>query len=340
MVDTRFHDRLKSFSAKQIAEITGATIASGGYEAVVFDDVTPLDKAGSANLSFLDNVKYKDDFANTKAGACFVSENMSHLAPDNVCLFITPTPYKAYALAARAFYPEENLGNSIDKGAYVSDEAVIDDNNVVVEAGAVIKDGVQIGAGCWIEAGAVIGKNVVVGQNCRIGTNASISHSIIGDNVRIYPGCCIGQDGFGFAIDTAGYIKVPQLGRVIIEDGVEIGANTTIDRGSGPDTIIGAGSWLDNLVQIGHNVKIGKCCVIVSQVGVAGSTVLDDFVMMGGQVGIAGHLKIGKGAKIAAKSGVTKNVAPGAEMMGYPAVPIKQFMRQIVHLNRLIKKKK
>ena len=155
----------------------------------------------------------------------------------------------------------------------------------------------------------------------------------------VYTLARIGQDGFGFAIDPAGFVKVPQLGRVIIEDSVEIGANTTIDRGAGPDTVIGQGTWIDNLVQIGHNVKIGKGCVIVSQAGISGSTIIDDFVMIGGQAGIAGHLHVGSGAKVAAQSGIMRNIPAGEEQMGYPALPMKQFMRQIATLNRLSKKK-
>jgi UDP-3-O-[3-hydroxymyristoyl] glucosamine N-acyltransferase len=234
---------------------------------------------------------------------------------------VSPHPYKSYALAAQYFYPFEKP-------------------DPLVSPHAVVGEGVKIGAGTSIEAGVVIGKNVEIGEDCHIGANAVISHAVIGDNVRIYPGVCIGQDGFGFAIDPAGHVKVPQLGRVIIGDSVEIGANTTIDRGAGPDTEIGSGTWLDNLVQIGHNVKMGRGCVMVAQSGISGSTVLEDYVVIAGQVGIAGHLRIGMGAQIAAKSGLMKDVAPRSEMMGYPAVPIKQFMRQIATLNRLIKPKK
>ena len=161
---------------------------------------------------------------------------------------------------------------------------------------------------------------------------------MIGSYSRLYPGVRVGQDGFGFAIDPAGHVKVPQLGRVIIEEHVEIGANTTIDRGAGPDTVIGQGTWIDNLVQIGHNVKIGRGCIIVSQVGISGSTVLGDFVAVGGQVGIAGHLQIGSGVRIAAQSGIMKDIPAGDEVMGSPAVPIRQYMKQVAFLKRLVKK--
>jgi UDP-3-O-[3-hydroxymyristoyl] glucosamine N-acyltransferase len=208
----------------------------------------------------------------------------------------------------------------------------------VIADGVVIEEGAEIGAGSWIEANTVIGRSVKIGKGCRIGANCVISHSIIGDNVRIYPGCCIGQDGFGFAIDPTGFVKIPQLGRVIIEDSVEIGAGCTIDRGAGPDTVIGQGTWLDNLIQIGHNVKVGRGCIMAAQGGISGSTVLEDYVVLAGQVGVAGHLRIGKGARIAAKSGLLRDVPAGAEQMGYPAVPVKQFFKQFAYLGRAVTK--
>jgi UDP-3-O-[3-hydroxymyristoyl] glucosamine N-acyltransferase len=186
----------------------------------------------------------------------------------------------------------------------------------------------------------VIGRNVQIGEHVRVGASATVSHAHIGDHSRLYTGVRIGQDGFGFAIDPRGHVKVPQLGRVIIEGHVEIGANTCIDRGAGPDTVIGQGTWIDNLVQIGHNVRIGRGCIIVSQVGIAGSTVLEDFVAIGGQGGISGHLHIGQGARIAAGSGVIKDIPAGEEQMGYPAQPIRDFMKQVAFMKRLIKKNK
>jgi UDP-3-O-[3-hydroxymyristoyl] glucosamine N-acyltransferase len=166
-----------------------------------------------------------------------------------------------------------------------------------------------------------------------------LSHCLIGSRVVLHPGVRIGQAGFGFAPDPAGPVKVPQLGRVIIGDDVDIGANTTIDRGSGHDTVIGPGSMIDNLVQIGHNVTLGRGCILAGLVGVSGSTKLGDFVMAGGQVGFAGHLNIGKGSRIGAKSGLMRDVPAGETVMGSPAVPVIQFMRQIATVERLAKKK-
>jgi UDP-3-O-[3-hydroxymyristoyl] glucosamine N-acyltransferase len=203
----------------------------------------------------------------------------------------------------------------------------------------VIERAVRLGHRCRIGANTVIAAGVEIGDDCRIAANVTLSHCLIGARVVLHPGVRIGQEGFGFAPDPKGPIKVPQLGRVVIGDDVDIGANTTIDRGSGHDTVIGAGSMIDNLVQIGHNVVLGRCCILAGQVGISGSTRLDDFVMVGGQGGLAGHLHIGSGARIAAKSGLMRDVPAGETVCGSPAVPLSEFMRQTAVLQRLAKKK-
>lgn len=327
-----------SFTLEELAEVTGSVISGDNIDpkmSVV--DVASLQDAGAEHISFFDNAKYKDSFRNSKAGACFVSAKSAAIAPKGMALLVSAHPYKAYAKAASYIYPEKRPETGISQHAIIEDSVVLGEN-CIIEAGVVIKEGAQIGDNCWIEANAVIGRNVKIGEGSRLGSHSTVSHAHIGKNVRLYPGVRVGQDGFGFAIDPQGHVKVPQLGRVIIHDHVEIGANTTIDRGAGPDTIIGQGSWIDNLVQIGHNVQIGRGCIIVSQVGISGSTTLEDFVAMGGQSGVAGHLKIGAGARIAAQSGIMKDVNAGEEVMGYPAVPIKQFMRQIALLSKMVKK--
>jgi len=321
MADPRFFTRGEPLSVARICELTGASIGSGGDTDKLVADVAPLGTATSTDLTFLENTKYLKGLGDSLAGVCLLRDEHKDRAPAGMTLLIVDNPYKAYALAAQAFYPDDVSGREISPGAHVHSSA-------------------SIGTGTSVEAGVVIGPGVVVGDNCVIACGASLSHCLIGDNVRIYPGVRIGQDGFGFAPDPSGHVKVPQLGRVIVEDNVEIGANTCIDRGAGPDTIIGAGTWIDNLVQIGHNVVLGKGCIVVAQVGISGSTIIGDFVVIGGQVGIAGHLTIGTGAQLAAKSGVIGNIEAGAVVGGYPALPLRDWHRQSVILARMVKERK
>ena len=337
MPDKRFFTFSGPTTLKDIVELSGATLHEAADPGYMIESVAALDQAGSGELSFLDNVKYKDQFKGTKAGACFVHPDFAPDAPDGVNLLLSTSPYKSYALAAQALYPEVKPKAFIDESASIH-ESVSVGEACVIEAGAVIEEGAQLGNHVWIGTNAVIGRNVELGNYVRVGANATVSHALIGDHSRLYPGARVGQDGFGFAIDPSGHVKVPQLGRVIIEEHVEIGANSCIDRGAGPDTVIGQGTWIDNLVQIGHNVKIGRGCIIVSQVGISGSTVIEDFVAIGGQGGVAGHLHIGMGARIAAQSGIMKNVPAGQEVMGSPALPIRDYMKQVALLKRLGKK--
>jgi len=335
MADPKFHSNAGAKTLQQLADICGADVDEAQADTLI-QDVAPLDVAGDGDISFFDNVKYKEDFKNTKATACIVASQMAEFAPEGCVLLVSKTPYKSYALIAQSFYPAKTPTTNIHPKAVIAQSAQIS-GGVVIDAGAVIGEGAQLGENSWVEANAVIGENVKIGASCRIGAGAIISHTLMGDYSRIYPNANIGQDGFGFAIDPTGYIKVPQLGRVIIGNHVEIGSGTCIDRGAGPDTEIGDGTWIDNLVQIGHNVRIGKGCVIVSQVGIAGSATLEDYVLLGGQVGIAGHIKIASGTRVAAQSGVIKDTSAGAELMGSPALPIKQHLRQIATLKKLTK---
>lgn len=334
MADSRFHIKTSPKSLQGLADLVGGEVKGDG--ALIIKDVGSLDDAGTSDISFLDNKKYKDAFTNTKAGACIILPEMADIAPEGCNLILSKAPYKSYALIAQAFYPDDFPPADISPAAHVHDSATIAEG-CIIEAGAVIKAGVIIGTGSWIESNAVIGENVEIGTRSRVGFNASVSHAMIGDGTRLYAGTRIGQDGFGFAIDLAGHVKVPQLGRVIIGDHVEVGANSCIDRGAGPDTIIGDGTWIDNCVQIGHNAKIGRGCVIVAQAGIAGSVTLEDFVVVAAQAGIAGHLTIGQGTQIAGQSGIMQDLPAGSKVMGYPAVPIKQFMRQVATLKKLTK---
>jgi UDP-3-O-[3-hydroxymyristoyl] glucosamine N-acyltransferase len=339
MADPRFFNVAGPFTVAEIAKRVGAELGGAGEGARVLHDVAPLETATARDLSFLDNRHYIERFRETRAGAVIVNAKLAPEAPKGTTLLVTPQPYRAYAIAAQAFYPEPPPQPGIAPTAIIDKSATLGEG-CAIEHNAVIGPDAQIGKRCAIGANAVIGASVVLGDDVRVGANATLSHCILGARVRIYTGVRIGQDGFGFAPDPDAPVKVPQLGRVIVGDDVEIGANTTIDRGAGPDTIIGSGTMIDNLVQIGHNVQIGRCCVVVAQVGISGSTRLGDYVMMGGQSGLAGHLTIGDGAKIGAQAGVMRDVEKGEAVLGSPAMPIKEFHYLTAYIRRLAAKKR
>jgi UDP-3-O-[3-hydroxymyristoyl] glucosamine N-acyltransferase len=318
MPDSRFFTNAGGLSLGDIAKLTGAVVASGDTAKILLD-VAPLDTATASHISFLDNVKYVDNFTASKAGACFVRAKFAERAPKSMALLVTEMPYLAFALTSQKFYPE-SAPTGISPHAHIAKSA-------------------RVGKNVSIGPGTVIGEGVVIGDDCRIGALCTISHTLMGKRVILHRGIHIGQDGFGFAPGPKGIVKVPQLGRVVIEDDVEIGSGTCIDRGAGPDTIIGMGAKIDNLVQIGHNVQIGKFVVIAAQCGIAGSTKIGDGAMLGGQVGLSGHIAIGAGAKLAAQAGVMTDVPPGATYGGAPAVPIKDWHRQTATVAKLIKKK-
>jgi UDP-3-O-[3-hydroxymyristoyl] glucosamine N-acyltransferase len=339
MADSRFFQNNGPIFLREIIEITGASISKPVDLDAKIEDVASLELANSKHLSFLINNKYIEAFKSSKAGFCFVHEKFTAHAPDSMVVLVHSNPYKAYALVAGRFYKEKSNIGEIASSAFIAKTAKIGKNcnighNVVIEEDVVIGDNTRI------DHNTVIKRSVVIGNDCKIASNVTVSHSVIGNNVVIYPGARIGQDGFGFASDHTGHLKVPQLGIVQIGSFVEIGANTTIDRGSAQNTVIEDMCQIDNLVQLGHNVHLGKACVIVAQVGIAGSTKLGDFVVLGGQVGLAGHLNIGNQVQVAAQSGVAQDVADKQIMGGSPAVPIRQWHRQNFCLQKLVNKDK
>lgn len=319
MADPRFFKNTGPHRVDDIADVAKCDVDSV-YHHIQLDDVAPLHTAQAGQLTFLDNVKYRQFLENTKAAACIMHPYMVEYAPKGLICLLSEKPYKAYALAAALFYPDHD-GNKVEPAIHPS---------------ASVAQSATIGQGCIIGAHTVIGEGVVLGDGCHIASNVSISHAIIGSHVRIHNGARVGQEGFGFAIDPQGFVPVPQLGRVIIGDGVNIGANTCIDRGAGPDTIIGDGTYIDNLCQIAHNVKIGRGCILTSQVGISGSTEIADYCVFGGQAGVAGHLKIGQGAQVGAQSGVTKDIEAGEKVMGFPARPIREFWKDMAKLKKLL----
>ena len=345
MPDSRFFKRTGPFRVREIAAWTGGVAVGDGDLDVAISDLADLSEATSRDLCYLAGVDYAAAAAASQCGACLTTTNLAEKAPPGSIVLVVDDPQAAFAVAAEAFYPSQPDAiidaKATPSGAVVDDTATLADD-AVIEAGAVIGPKVEIGSRSRIGPGATIGAGVIIGQDCHIGANASLMASLIGDGVIIHSGVCIGQDGFGFVFDSVAgrHRKVPQLGRVIIENDVEIGANTTIDRGSLEDTKIGEGCRIDNQVQIGHNVSLGARCIVVSQVGISGSCKIGDDVVLAGQVGLADHVTIGPKAQVAAKSGVMRDIAPGEAVMGYPAKPIRTFWREVAALGRLTGRKK
>jgi len=343
MADPRFFRVDGPFTLDQLATLAGATLEGGDPRRDV-RDVAALEEAGADELTFLDNRRYLPAARTTRAAGCLIRPELAHELPAGVARLITPQPYHGYARIAAAFYPEaagpgpdRPLPPATTAGAWVHPEAQLG-AHCHVAPGAVVEAGAEIGARCGIGANAVIGRGVVLGDDGSVGPGATLACCVVGKRVVIHAGARIGQDGFGFALG-AEHVKVPQLGRVLIEDDVEIGANTTIDRGSGPDTVIGRGCKIDNLVMIAHNVQLGPGCVIVAQSGVSGSTRIGAGSVLAAQVGVTGHLTIGPNVQLAARSAVIRDLPGDQAYGGAPAIPAAQWRRQLAAISRLGKRK-
>jgi UDP-3-O-[3-hydroxymyristoyl] glucosamine N-acyltransferase len=342
MTEPFFFDRGPGLTVREIATLTGAVARPGAELDRRITRIAALDRAAPDDLAFLDKSKFATQLAASSAGACLTTERYAGRAPGHVSVLCVAEPYRAFVETTRTLYPDAVRPSSLFEasgvaaGAFVHPTARLE-NGVTVDPGCVIGPQAEIGTGTLIGAGAVIGPKVRIGRQCAIGANASIANSLIGDRVVVHPGCAIGQDGFGYLMGAAGHRKVLQIGRVILQDDVEIGAGTTIDRGANRDTVIGEGTKIDNLVQIGHNVSIGRHCIIVSQCGISGSVVIEDHVILAGQVGLPDNVTIGEGAVIGAKSGVISDVPPGEKWFGYPAMRGREFLRSLTTLHRWVR---
>ncbi len=305
MAQPTFFEQPPASTLADLAALTKADLADPSRSGQQITGLASLEEAGPMHLTFFDNLKYTEQLASTKAGACLVSARFEASVPAHVAVLRAAQPFRAFVKIARALHhdtlrPQSWFGNA------------------------------------GIAASAVIGVNVRIGRDCNVGAHTAIQCALIGDNVLIHPGCSIGQDGYGFVFfGPDGHVKVPQTGRVLIQNDVEIGAGTTIDRGSLRDTVIGEGTKIDNQVQIGHNVTIGRHCLLAAQIGLAGSLTIGDNVALGAKVGINNHLHIGDGAQVTAMSGVKDDIPANGRWGGFFAKPTKQWFREIVAVERL-----
>ena len=332
-VDPRF---FASTGQQTLADILlAAGGQSAGDPARRFTGVASLQAAGSGEVSFLDNRRYLQALAATKAGAVVLAPALAGQVPEGTVAIVAAAPYLAFARVAALFHPAPAPVPGVHPTAVVAGDAVIGEGCEIGPC-AVIGAGARIGRGCIIGAHAVVGPGVELGDGCRLHPQCSISHAVAGRGVVLHPGARIGQEGFGFApTPEGGFETMPQLGRVLLGDFCEIGANSCVDRGSQGDTVIGPGSRLDNLVQVGHNVRTGRGCIIVGLAGISGSTVLGDYVQVAAQAGIAGHLEIGSGARIGGQAGVMNDVPAKTDVIGSPAWPVREFWRAIARLRKM-----
>lgn len=340
MADTRFFDNAGPLSLVRVAEIVGGKARGGAADAQV-SDVAALDTAGPGQLSYCESAKFKAALERTRASVVLVAEVLAASVPQDAVAVVCAHPALGFAKVATALYPNAGLTWPHSKPPVhaIAPSARVGEGSVLAP-GVFVGEGVEIGDDCVIGPGSVIGRGVRIGHKAVIGPHVSISHALIGDRCTIHAGTRIGQDGFGFVGGAWGHFKIPQLGRVIIQDDVEIGANTAIDRGALGDTVIGEGTKIDNLVQIGHNTRVGRRAIIVSQVGISGSCEIGDHAVLGGQVGVADHLKIGAGAFVAAKAGVTGSLDGGQVYGGFPAKPVGQWRREMGALALLVKNRR
>jgi len=323
MPDPRFFERLPALRVDELAKRIGAEVARGGDRQV--SAVAPLASAGPGDVAFLGDRRFLDSLKSTRAGCVIAPASAADAVPAGAALIVSGEAQASWARASLLLHRPFALSP-------ISVAEAAEDDSVVVEPGVVLGEGVRIGRGTRIGANTVIGPGVQIGRDCVIGANASVAFALIGDRVKLYAGVRIGEAGFGAAGSRSGPVDVPQLGRVILQDGVTVGANTCIDRGAYDDTVIGENTKIDNLVMIGHNCVIGRNCLLAAHTGISGSVTVGDNVMFGGQAGVGDHIRIGDGARVAGGAGVLADIPAGETWSGYPAKPIRQSLREAVWL--------
>ena len=332
MPDPRFFESLPTLDVAGLAERIGADVSRGGDRKV--SAVAPLGSAGPTEVAFLGDRKFAEQLKTTGAGCVIVPASAVDSAPVGAAVLVSSTPQASWAAASLLFHRPWMLDTAADRAT------VEEDDSVQLAPGVVLGEGARIGRGTRVGANTVIGPGVQIGRDCQIGANVTIGFALIGDRVTVYSGVCIGEPGFGAAGSRTGPVDVPQLGRVIIQDNVTIGANTCIDRGAYDDTVIGENTKIDNLVMIAHNCVIGRNCLIAAHTGISGSVKVGDGVIFGGKAGVGDHLTIGDNARVAGGAGLLANIPAGETWSGYPAKPIRQFLRETIWVSKQASKKK
>jgi len=332
MPDVRFFQTLPPLTVADLAATTGGEVLRGGDR--VIEKVAPLSSADAGAIAFLGDRKFLDALRATRAGAVIVHPSQADDTPVGCAVILSREPQAAWARASLRLHRLRTLDHTADRAS------VVEDDSVVIEPGAIVGEAALIGRGTRIGANSVIGPGVQIGRDCNIGANVTVLCALIGDRVKLLSGARIGETGFGATGSAGGPIDIPQLGRVILQDGVTVGANSCIDRGAYDDTVVGENSKIDNLVMIGHNCVIGRNALMAAHTGISGSVTVGDNVMFGGRAGVGDHITIGEGARIAAGGGVLQDVPPGETWSGYPAKPIRQFLRETVWLARQASRRK
>ena len=345
MIENRFFAPACVLTAGEIAALSGAELADPSHTDIRITNIASADVAGEGDICFVEGRRHARLVGETQASAVLCTAELASQVRPGTAALISRRPQWSFAKVGRHLFPTAAFPSPVTGEVGVSPGAWVDptanlEAGVIVEPGAIVGANAEIGSGTVVAPHAVIGPGVKIGRHCYCGPASFIQAAHIGNHVLLHGGVRIGQDGFGFVAGDHGAEKMPQIGRVIIQDHVEIGANTTIDRGALSDTVIGEGTKIDNLVQIAHNVRIGRHCLIASHSGISGSTVLDDGVLLGGRVGLADHLHIGAGVQLAASSGVMNDIPAGEKWMGTPAMPIRDFFRSISAMRRLGERKR
>ena len=334
MTEPVFFVPSRRFTVAEVANLTGSAVPNPAYAETVIETIASATDTNEKALVFVDGKRNVALMPSLKAAAVLCPADIADKAPAGVAVLINPRPQQAFAMVGRLLYPAASTPVALTSETGVSSHAFVDDT-AHVEEGAIVEAGAVIGAGASVGSGTVIAPNAVIGRHCQIGRDgyigpgASVQYALVGNRVIIHGGARIGQDGFGFAGGAKGPERMPQIGRVIIQDDVEIGSNTTVDRGAMADTVIGEATKIDNLVQIAHNVRIGRGCIIAGHCGLSGSVTLGDFVMLGGRVGIADHITVGDRVQVAASSGLMYDIPAGERWAGMPAQPMRDFFREL-----------